>query len=94
MLARDKFRRWLTPDEVDQFVADITALADTVDDPPERATADPKDEFLVALAQAADVVALISGDPHLADLEHLKPPVSTPGAFLDWLDKQQILRPR
>lgn len=30
--------------------------------------ADPKDEFLVALARAANVVALVSGDPHLTDL--------------------------
>jgi len=31
-------------------------------------TADPKDEFLVALSRVADVAALISGDPDLTEL--------------------------
>jgi predicted nucleic acid-binding protein len=48
-------------------------------------TADPKDEFLVALARAANVVALVSGDPHLTDLVNRQPPVMTPAAFLNHL---------
>jgi putative PIN family toxin of toxin-antitoxin system len=71
-LFREKFQRWLREDEVSQFVAGVRTLADVVADPPaatEAATADPKDEFLAALAQAANVTALISGDPHLTDRE-------------------------
>lgn len=85
VLAREKFRRWLTEDEAHRFVADTTAIADVLADPPassRRLTADPKDEFLIVLAQVADVAALISGDPHLTDLAELNPPVLTPDAFL------------
>lgn len=85
VLAREKFRRWLSETEASRFVADVAVLADIMPDPPAspaRATDDPKDEYLVTLARAADVVALISGDPHLTDLVDLDPPVLTPAAFL------------
>lgn len=74
VLAREKFRRWLSLDEAMQFVADVRVLADLLPDPPvqsHRETADPDDEFLVALARVADVKVLISGDPHLTDLVDL-----------------------
>lgn len=88
VLARDKFRRWLSEDEASRFVADVSVLAEVVADPPpatSRATTDPKDEHLLTLARAADVMALVSGDPHLTDLVDLDPPVLTPAAFLDRL---------
>jgi putative PIN family toxin of toxin-antitoxin system len=88
VLFRGKFRRWIREDEASRFVADIRTLADMIADPPaavEAVTADPKDEYLVALAQAAHVAALISGDPHLTDLEDPDPPVLTPAAFLHQL---------
>jgi putative PIN family toxin of toxin-antitoxin system len=89
VLSRDKFRRWLSVEEAAQFVADIKVLADVVSDPPvgsTRETADPKDEFLVTLVCAADVMGLISGDPHLTELVDLDPPVLTPAIFLNGLD--------
>lgn len=88
VLSRGKFRRWLSQHEADQFVADIRTLADMVLDPPPAPvseTVDPRDEALVALARVADVVALISGDPHLTDLVNLDPPVLTPAVFLERL---------
>lgn len=88
VLAREKFRRWLTEDEASRFVAGVSAIADVLPDPPAPSrpvTADPKDEFLVALARVADVVALVSGDPHLTDLVNHDPPVLTPAAFLNRL---------
>lgn len=88
VLAREKFRRWLTEEEAHRFVADISAIADVLADPAalsRRLTADPKDEFLIALAQVADVAALVSGDPHLTDLARLDPPVLTPAVFLERL---------
>jgi hypothetical protein len=55
--------------------------------PATSVTADPDDEYLVALVQAIDgVVALVSGDPHLTDLVNLQPPVMTPAAFLAFLE--------
>lgn len=86
VLAREKFRRLLTEDEASRFVAEVSAVADVLADPPassRRSTADPKDEFLVALARFADVVALVSGDPHVTDLVDIHPPVLTPAAFFD-----------
>jgi predicted nucleic acid-binding protein len=59
VLSRDKFRHWLSQDEAAQFVADVRVLADIVSDPPvgsSRETADPKDEFVVALVRAAGVM--------------------------------------
>lgn len=84
VLAREKFRRWLTVDQASRFVDDVRALSDVLEDPPapaQQVTADPKDEFLVALAKVADVAALVSGDPHLTDLVDLDPPVLSPAAF-------------
>lgn len=86
VLRRDKFRRWLTLDEADRFVTGIRAISDVHQDPEPAAqpmTADPDDDYLVALAQATDVTALVSGDPHLTDLVDLRPPVLTPAEFLD-----------
>lgn len=90
VLGRDKFRRWLSHDEARRFVADVRLLADVVSDPPStahRETPDPDDEFLIRLARSADVVALISGDPHLTNVVGLDPPVRTPAAFLDRLGR-------
>ncbi len=85
---REKFRRWFSQQEASRFVADLRVLADVVDDPVLPATpqtGDRDDEFLVALARATDVAALISGDPHLTDLVGLDPPVLSPAVFLDRL---------
>lgn len=87
VLHRDKFRRWLSVTEATRFAAGIRALADVVDPSATSAprTADPDDEFLLALARAASVVALISGDPHLTELLDPDPPVLTPSAFMNRL---------
>jgi uncharacterized protein len=85
VLARSKFRRWLTLDELRQFVRNVRDLAEELPDPPTPATrrsADPDDEYLLALAAAANVTALISGDRHLTELPEVDPPVLTPAAFL------------
>ena len=84
VLAREKFRRWLTIDQASRFVDDVRALSDVLADPPasaQQVSADPKDEFLLALAKVADVAALVSGDAHLTDLADPDPPVLTPAAF-------------
>lgn len=91
VLAREKFRRWITVDEVARFVAGIRAISDVHPDPDltgDVRTADPDDDYLVALAQAVEgVIALVSGDPHLTELSDLDPPVMTPAAFLALLDR-------
>jgi len=85
VLARPKFRRSLSGDDAHRFVAMVRDLAEVVDDPPtatERITPDPDDDFLVVLAEAADVDVLVSGDRDLAGLNRAGLTVKTPGQFL------------
>lgn len=96
VLRRDKFRRWLSQEEARQYATNIRTLADVVPDPPAAsnpATADPKDEFLITLIRVADVVALISGDPHLTELTDIEPPVLTPAVFLERLRRSDAGAP-
>ncbi len=53
-------------------------------DPPAEPdlTPDPKDDYLLTLARTAHADCIVSGDTHLTELEHAKPPVLTPRAFL------------
>jgi predicted nucleic acid-binding protein len=45
-------------------------------------TADPGDDYLVALAQKADAQCIVSGDAHVVQLGDLNPPVLRPRDFL------------
>lgn len=89
VLARPKFRRYASLDEVEQFVRMIQRGATLVEDPPDppAASLDPGDDYLVALARAGGVDALVSGDPHLTTVAELESLVSTPREFLDRLDR-------
>lgn len=85
VLARPKFRRYLSVDDAQRFVMMVRALAEIVDDPPaptELITSDPDDDFLVVLAEAADVDVLVSGDWDLTGLHRAGLTVKTPGEFL------------
>ena len=48
-------------------------------------TADPDDDYLVALAREAGADFLVSGDQHLTGLVDAVPPVLTPRQFRDQL---------
>ena len=50
VLARDKFLRWRTREELDRFVADIEQLAELAPNPAKVPSAcrDPHDDYLVA----------------------------------------------
>ena len=57
VLARERFRRWLTTDEAEQFLSNLHVLAEVVEVPAPSSqplTADAKDDFLVTLALATD----------------------------------------
>jgi putative PIN family toxin of toxin-antitoxin system len=75
VLLRDRFRRYVTAAEVRELVADLAAVAIVLRDPPDpvAVTRDPNDDYLIALAVAAQADALVSGDRDLTDLED--PPV-------------------
>lgn len=85
VLSRPKLVRYTSAEEVSEYVLFLRRAALTEPDPEpltEPLTPDPKDDYLVALARAADAGFLVSGDPHLTGLEDPRPPVLTPRAFL------------
>ena len=84
VLRRSKFRVYVTAQEVRAYVALLRRLGVLEPDPTVTAglTPDPGDDYLVALARAAKVHVLVSGDPHLSELKQARPPVLTPRAFL------------
>jgi uncharacterized protein len=84
VLARPKFRPYVTVHEVRGYVALLRRLTSVEPDPDVTAglTPDPGDDYFVALARAAGAYSLVSGDPHLTELKQARPPVLTPRAFL------------
>lgn len=87
VLARPKFERATSEGRAERFVAAIIECCAVVADPAiaPGATADPDDDYLVALARAHGAEAIVSGDRHLleADLEDMS--VLTPREFADAL---------
>jgi putative PIN family toxin of toxin-antitoxin system len=88
VLRRDKFRRYVTVDEADEFV-ELIRRESTAIEGPDVSTApigeDPGDEYLIRLARTARADVLVSGDPHLTRLRS-RIPVKTPREFLDTLE--------
>lgn len=82
-LAYPRLRKRIAADEAHDLVELLRAGADHHADPshpPPVRSADPGDDYLLALAATADAV-IVSGDRHLLTLgEHL--PVYPPAAFL------------
>lgn len=90
VLARPKFRPYVTAPEVAAYVDLIEHEATIREDPRasgEKLSADPDDEYLIDLARAAAVDALVSGDSHLLAL-HGVLPVMTPATFLATLAEE------
>lgn len=90
VLARPRFRRWISTQTAAEFIAGLQESAVIIDDPPEPAalTADPDDDYLIALARAGGADYLVSGDRHLTGLTDPEPPVLTPRQFLALLDER------
>jgi uncharacterized protein len=87
VLARPKFRRWISTATAADLIAGLADDALVVEDPPALAelSPDPDDDYLIALARAASADYLVSGDRHLLDLADPNPPVLTPREFLELL---------
>jgi putative PIN family toxin of toxin-antitoxin system len=88
VLDRQKFRRWISAAVAREFVDGLADDALIIDDPPAQpgVSTDPGDDYLIALAGAANADYLVSGDHHLLDLQAPDPPVLAPRQFLDVLD--------
>ncbi|WP_225345058.1 MULTISPECIES: putative toxin-antitoxin system toxin component, PIN family [Mycobacteriaceae] len=82
VLIRPKFRRWISVADAIAFVESLGGQADLHDDPgpPETKVRDPNDDYLVALADAADAV-IVTGDNDLLTAG-LEPPAITPAQLL------------
>jgi putative PIN family toxin of toxin-antitoxin system len=85
VLLRPKFRRYLTHDQAERFLASLRREAEMVADPDEIpvVSADPSDDYLVALARAGRAHVLVSGDPHLTSLRLPDLLIVSPRRFLD-----------
>ncbi|MEO6121063.1 MAG: putative toxin-antitoxin system toxin component, PIN family [Acidimicrobiales bacterium] len=89
VLRRDRFRRYLSLDEVDSYLREIEVMCRMVDDPdPVPAILrDPDDDYLVALASESGVDAIISGDLDLREAKGLPVEVLTPREALTRLNR-------
>jgi uncharacterized protein len=88
VLGRDRLRRYLSIDEARRFVADLAGVMTPAEDPPPPHPAvcrDPDDDYLVALARAALVDALVTGDRDLLELEDIGVAVITPRELVERL---------
>jgi putative PIN family toxin of toxin-antitoxin system len=84
VLRRPKFSARLPDEAVQQFIAAIVAISEIAADPSPATTRsrDPKDDYLLDLAIAANVDVLISGDHDLTDLTDPGVLIQTPRDFL------------
>jgi putative PIN family toxin of toxin-antitoxin system len=89
VLGRVKFRRYISEEDAEAFLAMTSENSEFWDDTPAGValSEDPKDEYLITLARTARVDALVSGDPHLIRLKG-SIPVMTPREFLESLPKE------
>jgi putative PIN family toxin of toxin-antitoxin system len=89
VLLRPRFREAAPEDEVRSYVDALAREGLFVLDPEEvpPVTADPADDYLVALATAAGAAAIVSGDKHLTELAKPPVPVLTPREFLGRIER-------
>lgn len=88
-LARPKLRKRIAPDDGVRFIEILGQFAEVVEDPrdaPPVRSADPDDDYLLALA-ARERAQLVSGDEHVLALAATLP-ISSPRAFLDQLQRE------
>ena len=88
VLGRERLRRYLSIEEARRFVADLAGVMTLAEDPPSPHPAvcrDPGDDYLVALARAARVDALVTGDRDLLEMEDIGVAVITPRELVERL---------
>jgi len=89
VLSRSKFRRHFTERQGAAFVGLLRERALEVADPEdvEPLTRDPADDYLVALARAAEAHVLVSGDKDLTELAEPPVPVLSARELLGRLER-------
>jgi putative PIN family toxin of toxin-antitoxin system len=90
-LAYPKLRRRISEEDGRVFLDWLAETATSAGDPeapPDVPSADPGDDYLIALA-ASRLAILVSGDKHLLELAD-EIPIFTPAAFLDLLSTPNV----
>lgn len=89
VLGRQKLRRWIRIEDANALVDRLQIEAIEVKDHylAEPVSADPDDDYLIALARAANADCIVSGDADLTGLVDPEPAVLTPADFLATLDR-------
>ncbi len=90
VLSRPRLRKYVSADEATRFVADLAAQTTLLVDPPgphPTVCRDPRDDYLVALAEANDAEAIITGDLDLLAIDpgQIAVEILTPRQFADRL---------
>jgi putative PIN family toxin of toxin-antitoxin system len=92
VLMRERFRRYATVEEVEDLLAGLRERGVLFEEDAEVERVvpdDPKDDYLVALARASGAARIVSGDPHLTNLEGKDTPeVMTPREFWELLERE------
>ena len=85
VLHREKFQQYLSPQEVEAYVSELTRRGEPWGDPsdPPAVSRDRDDDYLIAVAREAETDALISGDADLTGLDLPDLPVLTPRQLLE-----------
>jgi len=87
VLMREKFAAHAAEGRAPAYIAVLLDRADMVSDAPGSVQADdPDDDYLLALAEAHAVDAVVSGDPHLLEAASSHRHVFTPRELVDRLD--------
>ena len=90
VLSRPRLRKYVSADEATRFVADLAAQTTLLVDPPgphPTVCRDPRDDYLVALAEANDAETIITGDLDLLVIDpgQIAVEILTPRQFADRL---------
>lgn len=89
VLARPRFRRYLTLDTATAYADELERLGEWHRDAPKppSLSPDPDDDYLLSLAAGSAADALVSGDPDLNALTVPGLVILTPRALLDLVDR-------
>ncbi len=84
VLRRPKFSSKINDEDITLFVDFVRSASTAFDDPPPRTgqAPDPGDDYLVALADAAEATHIVTGDQALLTVRGLGFKVSTPRQFV------------
>jgi len=99
VLTRPKFRRYLTIEEVQDYIIwphdGAVEISEELDQTlVQGVTGDPDDDYIAGVAYLGEADMIVSGDPHLSNLDAIRRAdggiisrVLTPRAFLDELER-------